>query len=145
MTKTFDMQFMRYINLFEKLTRVEAKHCFTYNNTLVFIVPAPFVQRAIGKDNINLKKLSGILGKRIRVLAQPNGVADITRFVSVLVSPIQFDKLDIIKNEKDEKEAIITTPGRESKAMLIGRARAREAELKDILNQYFDVKNVRFA
>jgi len=140
--KTFDMQFMRYMNLFAKITRVSSKHCFSYNNMLVFAVPGDFVQQAIGRDNSNLKKLSSILGKRIRVIAQPSGDKDLSRFVETLVSPIQFQKLDVVDAESG-KEAIITTSGRESKAMLIGRERAREAELKEILDQYFNVKILR--
>ena len=70
-TKTFDMQFIRYINLFGRITRVEAKHCFSYNNMLVFAVPQFAIERAIGRDNSNLKKLSNILGKRVRVVSEP--------------------------------------------------------------------------
>lgn len=142
-TKTFDMQLIRYMNLFSRITRVPAKHCFLYNNTVVYVVPRMAVQMAIGKENSNLRKLSGIIGKRIRVLAQPLSIKDLNNFVAVLVSPIQFEKLEVIENEKSEKEAIINTGGRESKAMLIGRGRARESELKSILDQYFDIKNVR--
>jgi NusA-like KH domain protein len=131
------------MNLFSRVTRVSAKHCFIYNNTVVYVVPGAWVQGAIGRDNINLKKLSGVIGKRIRVLAQPSGIQDLNNFVSVLVSPIQFEKLDVINNEKGEKEAVIATGGREAKAMLIGRGRAREAELKEILEQYFEIKNLR--
>lgn len=144
MTKTFDMQFIRYINLFSRITRVSAKHCLPYNNMLVFIVPKNGVEMAIGRDNINLKKVSSILGKRIRVVAQPSGERDLQNFVKVIVSPVDFDKIEIIQNaETKEREAIISTPGRESKAMLIGRDRAREKELKEILAQYFEVKNLR--
>jgi NusA-like KH domain protein len=142
MTKTFDMQFMRYMNLFSRVTRINSSHCFSYNNTLVFVVPKVFIQRAIGRENSNLKKLSGILGKRIRVLAEPKNVNDIQQFFSVLVSPITFEKLEIINGESG-KELIITAGNRESKAMLIGRERAREKEMKDILNQYFEIKNIR--
>jgi NusA-like KH domain protein len=142
-TKTFDMQFIRYINLFSRVTQVSAKHCFAYNNMLVFVVPRFALERAIGKDNMNLKKLSDILGKRIRVVAEPTENKDIERFIAVIVSPIQFDKVEIVKNDNQEAEAVITTPGRESKAMLIGRGRARETELKDILEQYFKVKSLR--
>jgi len=142
-TKTFDMQLMRYMNLFSGVARVSAKHCFIYNNTVVFVVPGAFVQRAIGKDNANLKRLSEIVGKRIRVLAEPFGMKDLTHFVSVLVSPIIFEKLDVSENEAKEKEAVITTGGREAKAMLIGRGRARETELKSILDQYFGIKHLR--
>jgi len=140
--KTFDMQFMRYMNLFTKVTRIDSSHCFTYNNTLVFVVPRAMIQRAIGKDNANLKQLSTILEKRIRVLAEPKSMEDLEQFFKVLVSPITFEKLEVIDGESG-KELIITTGGRESKAMLIGRDRAREKEMKDILDQHFDIKNVR--
>lgn len=144
MTKTFDMQFIRYINLFGRVTRISPKHCFSYNNMLVFVVPKEAVSSAIGPDNVNLKKLSDILGKRIRVLAQPMGSKDLIPFIQTLVSPIQFEKLEVVENPNNPtKEAIITTAGRENKAMLIGRERAREAELKEILDQYFHIKNLR--
>lgn len=140
--KTFNMQFIRYINLFARVTRVEPKHCFLYNNTLVFVVPRILVQRSIGRDNSNLKQLSEILGKRIRVLAEPKGLNDLQQFFSILVSPITFEKLEIINGDFG-KELVVTCGGRESKAMLIGRDRAREKEMKDILNQYFEIKNMR--
>jgi NusA-like KH domain protein len=143
MTKTFDMQFIRYINLFGKVTRVNPKHCFTYNNTLVFVVSRELVQQAIGRDNSNLKKLSEILGKRIRVLAEPNGLEDIEQFFTVLVSPIKFEKLEVIDRPESGKELVINAGGRESKAMLIGRDRAREKEMKEILEQYFEIKSFK--
>ena len=142
MTKTFDMQFIRYMNLFEKVTRISSSHCFNYNNTLVFVVPRHLVQRAIGKDNSNLKQLSTILEKRIRVLAEPKSMADLNQFFTVLVSPITFEKLDVVTND-GVKELVITTGNRESKAMLIGRDRLREKEMKDALDQHFDIKNIR--
>jgi len=149
MTKTFDMQFIRYINLFRKVTNISAKHCFSYNNTLVFVVPRALVMQAIGRDNYNLKRLSNIITKRIRVIAEPSGIKDLHDFVTVLVSPIKFEKIEVRETPASEnsyassKEAIITTDNRESKAMLIGRERAREKELKEILEQYFDIKNVK--
>lgn len=136
------MQFMRYMNLFTKVTRIDSSHCFSYNNTLVFVVPRSRIQQAIGKDNANLKQLSTILEKRIRVLAEPKSMGDLEQFFKVLVSPITFEKLEVIEGDAG-KELIITTGGRESKAMLIGRDRAREKEMKDILDQHFDIKNVR--
>ena len=54
MIKTLDMQFIRYVNLFEKITNIRTNHCFEYNNAIVFAVPRIFVSKAIGKDNQNL-------------------------------------------------------------------------------------------
>ena len=137
MVKTFDMQFIRYMNLFGKITKVTAKHCFMYNNMIVFVVPRYFVEKAIGRNNENLKRLSGILSKRIRVVAEPRGRKDIGNFVFVLITPIRYQSLEV----KDDE--IVIVAGRESKAMLIGRERARERELMGILEQYFGIKSVR--
>jgi NusA-like KH domain protein len=141
--KTFDMQFIRYMNLFSRITRVSAKHSFLYNNMIVFVVMPSNVERAIGRDNENLKKISNILGKRIRVVAQPRGIRDISGFLSVIVSPIKYQNLNIVDNETGEKEVVISTQGRENKAMLIGRERIREKELKEIVEQYFGIKNLK--
>ena len=36
MIKTLDMQFIRYANLFDKVTRIRTNHCFEYNNMKKF-------------------------------------------------------------------------------------------------------------
>jgi len=109
---------------------------------LVYVIQRNQIERAIGKDNINLKRLSKILDKRIRVVAEPNGIEDMQRFISVIISPIQIQGLEV-KDKDNNKEVAISAGGRENKAMLIGRQRSREAELKDILEQYFGVKTLK--
>ncbi|MBM3247074.1 NusA-like transcription termination signal-binding factor [Candidatus Pacearchaeota archaeon] len=141
MTKTFDMQFIRYMNLFNRVTRIGAKHCFTYNNTIVFVVPRAKVNEAIGKNNENLKKLSSILLKRIRIIAEPKSEKDVESFISVLISPIQYKTLEVVNNNGAEE--LIITAGMESKAMLIGRNKTRLEELKNIVEQYFGIKSVK--
>ena len=64
MIKVLDMQFIRYANLFSQITRVRTNHCFEYNNMIVFVVPKKLVARSIGPNNINLEKLSSIIGKK---------------------------------------------------------------------------------
>ena len=136
------MQFIRYINLFGRVTRVTAKHCFLYNNTLLFIVAKNQIEQSIGKDNSNLRKLSEILGKRIRVIAEPHSMKDLKNFVSVLVSPIKFDSLEIVKTASGDEEVLIKAD-LQGRSMLIGRNKARLDELKQIIEQYFEIKNVR--
>lgn len=140
--KTFDMQFIRYINLFSKVTGVSPKHCFAYNNMLVFVVPKMAVEMALGRDASNLKKLSEILGKRIRVLGEPDSKKDISGFLTRLVSPVQFEKIEV-KTGINGEEIVITAGGLENRSMLIGRQRARENELKAVVEQYFEIKNLR--
>ena len=41
--KTIDMQDMRYLNLFGRITQVQTRLCFQYNNFIVFCVPKGLV------------------------------------------------------------------------------------------------------
>ena len=69
MIKVLDMQFIRYVNLFNKITGVRCNHCFEYNNAIVFAVPRYFVMKAIGKDSSNLRRLSEAMRKKIKIVA----------------------------------------------------------------------------
>jgi len=141
MIRKLDMQFIRYMNLFQKVARVNAQHCFTYNNMLIFAVPRPAVTKAIGRDNSNLERLSKILHKRIRIVAQPSTKTpeEIKTFVTTVTSPIEFNNIEVKNNE------VTISAGREGKARLIGRQRIRQRELAEILEQYFGVKKLNIA
>ena len=130
------MQFIRYANLFNNVTKIICNHCFEYNNTIVFAVPKKLVAGAIGKDNINLEKLSKIIGKRIKIVAIPRGNEDIESFASTLTRPVKFKAIELRGNE-----AIINA-GAQSKASLIGKNKVRLVEMENILDQYFGVKKV---
>ncbi len=131
MNNTIDMQVMRYINLFEKVCRVSTTSCFVYNNTIIFAVPSSQVFRAVGKNGVNMKKLSEILRKKIKVVKKPEGIESIEEFVKEIVDPVDFNKIEV----KDG--VVILTAGRQYKAALIGRNRVREQELEDILKKTF--------
>lgn len=130
------MQSIRYTNIFNKVTGISSNHCFSYNNAIIFAVPRALVVRAIGIDNKNLKKLSEIMQKKIKIVAIPNGREDIEKFVSVITHPVKFKDIEI----KDD-EAIINASS-QSKASLIGRRKIRLEEMENVLKQYFGIKKV---
>ena len=135
--KVLDLKFIRYANLFDKITRIKSKHCFEYNNTIIFAVPREFVARAIGPENINLEKLSRLIGKKIKIAAIPNGKEDIENFISIIVRPIKFKAVEIRDGE------IIISAYSQNKAALIGRGKVRLEEMGNILEQYFGIRKVR--
>ena len=137
MIKVLDMKFIRYANLFGKVTGVRSNHCFEYNNTIIFAVPRNFVMKSIGRNNENLEELSRIIGKRIKIVAIPQGREDIENFVSVIVRPASLKGIEI-----NGDEAVIFACN-QSKAALIGKEKCRVCEMENILGQYFDVKKVR--
>ena len=70
------MQDMRYLNLFEKITRINTRFCFPYNEGIVFCVPRRMLSKAIGAGGRNIREISYILKKRIKVIPQPKGIED---------------------------------------------------------------------
>jgi len=132
MTKTIDMQEMRYLNLFEKITNVRTRFCFNYNNNIMFGVPKPFVIKSIGPDAQNLKKMNNIIGKRIRVIPLPTGTNDLKVFIEKIISPVEFQSVEIKDNE------VVLTAGSRNKASLIGRDKRRLIEMQKIIHDFFN-------
>lgn len=137
MIRTLDMRFMRYANLFSKITKIKTNHCFEYNSTIVFAVPRRFIMQSIGIENKNLKKLNEIIGKRIKIIAIPHGKEDIENFVSVLIYPVRFRAIEVNDN------IATISASQQSKASLIGRGKVHLNEMENILGQYFGIRKLR--
>lgn len=131
MANTINMQDMRYINLFGRITRVNTRFCFKYNGIIFFAVPKKLVSKSVGINGKNIKKISETLGKRIKVIASPQGIEDAEKFVSDVISPVTFKEFKIKDNQ------IIITAGSQSKAAMIGRNKKRLIELQKIVKDYF--------
>ncbi len=131
MTNTIDMQEMRYLNLFEKITKVRTRFCFKYNNAIMFGVPKKLVLKSLGQDARNIRKINEILRKRIKVVPLPHGIGDSKIFIGHIVSPVEFRDLEVKGGE------IVLTAGSRSKAALIGRNKRRLHEMQKIVKDFF--------
>ncbi len=132
MAKTINMQDMRYLNLFGKITRISTRFCFSYNNQIIFCVPKNLISKAIGENGRNIRKINEILGKRVKVIPNPEGIYNVKKFIENIVSPVTFKDLEVVEDE------IILTAGSQSKAALIGRNKRRFLELQKISKDYFE-------
>jgi hypothetical protein len=130
MIKTIDMQGMRYLNLFEKITSVRTRYFFKYNEIIMFCVPKKLLSKALSENNSNLKKMSDILKKRIRIIAMPRGIEDAKEFVQAVVAPLQFKDLEVIGEE-------VVLIGGINKAAFIGREKRRLFEMQEIIKDFF--------
>lgn len=120
------------MNLFRSVTRVNTRHCFKYNETIIFAVPRGYVSRSIGEEGKNVRKLSEILGRKIKIIQSPLGLEDAKMFVAEIVSPVSIKDIEITNTE------LIVNAGRQSKAVLIGRNKRRFLELQKIVKDYFN-------
>jgi hypothetical protein len=132
MSNIIDMQDLRYLNLFGKITKVSTRFCFKYNEAIFFCVPKSFIPRAIGENGENVKKMSFILKRKIRIIPLPRRVEDSRRFIELIVSPVVFKKVDVSDDE------IVLTAGPQSKAALLGRNKRRLIEMQKIVKTFFN-------
>lgn len=131
MVNTIDMKSLRYLNLFSKITRVRTRYFFSYNDILMFCVPKSQISKALGNRGENLKKISDILKKRIRILPIPRGVEDAEPFIKAIIAPVEFKEMNIIPGE------IVVNAGPQSKAALLGRNKRRLSEMQEIVKDFF--------
>lgn len=131
MVNIIDMQDLRYLNLFEKVTRISTKYCFEYNNTIFFCVPRNLVRKAVGVDARNVKRISETIRKRIRIIPVPRDISDARGFIETVVSPIEIKEFEINENE------IIVGGNVQIKAALIGRNKRRLLEMQTIIKDFF--------
>jgi transcription antitermination factor NusA-like protein len=131
MVNTIDMQDLRHLNLFGRITRVSTRFCFKYNEAINFCVPRALVSKAIGEKGKNVREMYRILGRRVKVISQPRGIEDVKTFIESIVSPVTFKELEVKDNE------VILTAGQQSKAALIGRNKRRLLEMQKIVKSFF--------
>lgn len=131
MASIINMQDIRYLNLFSKVTRINTRFCFKYNEAIFFCVPKSLLPRAIGENAKNIRQISEILKKRIRIIASPKGIEDLKYFVESIVNPVTFKEIELKDNE------VILTAGHQSKAALLGRNKRRLLEMQTIIRDYF--------
>lgn len=123
---------IRYLNLFERVTGVRTKNCFSYNNAVVFAVPRMSISRAIGSRGDNVKKISEIIKRKIKIIGIPRGLSEAPKFIADIISPVGFKSVEITDNE------IIINAGSQNKAALIGRNKIRMQEMHEIIKEYFN-------
>jgi len=131
MASTIDMQHMRYLNLFEQMTRIRTRYCFKYNETIFFCVPKQMVSKAIGKEGKNVKQINRVLEKKIKIIPYPNSISDAESFIEDIVSPVTFKDVQI------EDNTLILNASSQSKAALIGRNKRRFLEMQKIVSDFF--------
>ena len=132
MTSTINMQDMRYLNLFGKITRIDTRFYFVYNGIVFFCVPKELISKAIGEEGRNVRTLHNIIGKKIKIIPVPLGIQHIKPFIDIIVSPVTFKNVEVKGNE-----LILTAGNTQNRAALIGRNKVRLSEMQKIIHDFF--------
>jgi N utilization substance protein A len=130
----YDIDLMKFMQLFENLTRSKLKDCII-GDPLIFVVEEKEIGKAIGKGGSNVRRLEGLLKKKIKIVEfNPN----IQRFIRNFVMPLRV-------KEVIEEEGIVTITGNDTKTkgLLIGRERKNLDNLKEIVKRYFTIEDIK--
>lgn len=118
---------------FENLTRSKVKDCYiNQNKQVVFVVEAGEAGKAIGKNGVNVRRISDKLKKNIKVIEfNP----DVVKFIANAICPLKSERI-----YQEDNVVNITTNGPRLKALLIGRDRRNLKALQELISKYFDVE-----
>ena len=131
----YDFDHIKYMALFEKITKTPLKDCIIDENQITFIINNDNIAKAVGKNGSNVKLLERKLGKKIKIVKFDN---DCIQLIQNMIYP-----LNKIKIEKKEKGIIITGEDTKTKALLIGRNSKNLRKLESIIKRFFDIKEIK--
>ncbi|MBU2633805.1 MAG: NusA-like transcription termination signal-binding factor [Nanoarchaeota archaeon] len=131
MFKKIDQDTIQNINLFEQVTKAKVKNYFSNNDVLNFIVEHTEMGKAIGKNASNIKRLTSLFKKKIRVIEFNKNPIN---FIKNLIYPLKPQEIN-----QNEQEIEIKADTK-TKALLIGRNQQNLKLYNDILDHYFKLK-----
>ena len=122
------------INLFENITGAKVKDCIQDEGKLIFLINEGSVKKALGYNNNNIKKISKILKKEIKIIAFSE---DINKFISNLIYPNKADEIKI-----ENKKIIIKVRDNVVKGKIYGRGRENLRKITSIVKNYFQIEEI---
>lgn len=123
---------MGYITLFEKLTKTESLDFLENKGQLIFFVKENNAKKAAGKLGSNLKRLSNLLKKKIKILELSE---DPKKFVEGLIFPLEPSLIEL-----KEGKIILSFRTTEERARIIGRNGSNLEFLSKLVENHHKLK-----
>ncbi|MBI4154432.1 NusA-like transcription termination signal-binding factor [Candidatus Woesearchaeota archaeon] len=131
--RTYSNEIIGFINLFENATRALVKDCFLEDSgTLVFVVQPGMLGKALGKQAANVKRISALVKKPVRVLEYD---PDPVKFLTNVLYPIRPKEI-----VREDAVVIIRANDLQEKGKIFGRERSNFKRLQGILSKYFSLE-----
>jgi len=128
---------IRYMALFEHLTRAEAIDCILDEKEVIFVVKKGDMGLAIGKKGININRVKKSIGKPIEIVEYAE---DAVEFIQNSFYPVPVKKIKIF-NEKDKKLAHVEV-AMEDRGLAIGKNGRRIKKAKRLAQRHHDIDDV---
>lgn len=132
MAVTLTAELIGYINTLENISKAKVKDSFIdKNGILVFVINQGEIGKAIGKGGINIRRLSKLLKKKVKLIEFNE---DVKEFVKNCIQPLQ------ATIAMEDSKITLEAPDTTTKAKLIGRDRQNLIALNELVNRYFKVE-----
>ncbi|MBR9689888.1 MAG: NusA-like transcription termination signal-binding factor [Candidatus Altiarchaeota archaeon] len=115
MKLTIDNETFRYLNAFGTLTGVIAQDCFELKEEIVYVVEPGKIGVAVGKGGANIKKVEGLLNKKIRLVEYSE---DPNTFIRNVIFPLKVKNVYISTKSSGEKVINIQADVKLKKALM---------------------------
>ncbi len=132
----YDITVMKYMALFDSITRASLKDCIT-DHAIIFIVNTGEIAKAIGKGGINVKKLEKAMNKKVKIVEYNT---DIVTFIKNLVYPLRVKEVI-----RDDDIVTLIPPDSKTRGMLIGRGAMHLRSYETVIKRYFPLKELKVA
>ncbi len=131
---------MRYIALFQDLTRASVKDCIIdeNENRIIFLVKPGDMGLAIGRNGINIKRLKKLLGRNIEVVEWADNIEQLAKNA---LAPARILNVKVLTTPSGKKKVLVTVDPQD-KGVAIGKAGRNVARARMILKRYFDIDSV---
>ena len=131
----FDMNTMKFMSLFEKITRAQLKDCIVKESMILFIVQPNEIAKAVGAKGANVKKLERMLKKKIKIVEfNPEPV----NFIKNLIHPLQVKEIT-----HDDGTYTMTASDLRTRGLLIGRNASYLRAYEEVVKRYFPIKELK--
>jgi N utilization substance protein A len=137
---TFTEETLRYIALFEQVTRTHVKDCLETEDKLVFVVDPGSANRAVGKGGENVIQLKNTTGKNIQVVEYSD---DPETFIKNVFYNYNVQGV-VIENRGNIVHATVTVDPK-VKGRAIGKNGRNLKIARDIVNRHHNVQSISVA
>ena len=131
---------MRYIALFQDLTRASVKDCIVdeNENRIIFLIKPGDMGLAIGRNGINIKRLKRLIGRNIEVVEWADNIEQLAKNA---LAPARVLNVKVLTTPSGKKKVLVTVDPQD-KGVAIGKAGRNVARARMILKRYFDIDSV---
>lgn len=130
---------IRYIALFESLTRAVARDCYIddENDRVIFVVKKGDMGLAIGKNGNNINRVKRSIGKHIEIVEFSD---DVEEFIANALQPVSVKKVQVVT--KGNKKLAYVEVTSKDRGIAIGKNGRNIHKAKVLAQRHFRLEDV---